>query len=126
MQLPALGARVAAVQALLHTLQHLVAQHVHVVGAATAASGAELLTHGAAVLQPTPGASPGAWCGLRLLHGEALEGRMAGLRRGLAEALLAAPPHAMRWLRGHPMRVSQAQARVDRAEEKENVPYARR
>lgn len=111
----------AAVQTLLHTLQWLVDQQVRTAGTAAnrsnratdghpvtpagTAAAAGLLTHGAAVLQPTPGASPGAWCGLRLLPGEALDGRMEGLRRWLADALLAAPPHAMRWLRGHPMRV---------------------
>lgn len=110
MQLPDLGPRVAAVQALLHTLQG----PVHGAQGGEQAGGSRggqseavvgLVARGAAVLQPTPGASPGAWCGLRLLPGAGLEARGEGLKQRLAHELLDAPPHAMRWLRGHPMRV---------------------
>lgn len=42
---------------------------------------------------------PGAWSGLRLLAGEALEAEAGTLRVQLAEELLRDPPYALMWLK---------------------------
>lgn len=47
---------------------------------------------------------PGAFYGLRLLPGEALEVVLPMLHRELAEAVFDSPPYEMRWMKGHPLK----------------------
>lgn len=54
------------------------------------------------------GPPPGSFRGFRLLPGAALEAVAAQLRRQLAEALLAEPPYAMRWMQDYPEQVCAA------------------
>lgn len=59
---------------------------------------------GVAVLSGPVG-KPGSYRGVRLLPGEVLSRAVPALRRQLAEAVLAEPPHALRWMRGHSQQV---------------------
>ena len=68
--------------------------------------GALLAQPGVAV-RTGPADKPGGFRGVRLLPGDALEAALPQLRQLLAEAVLADPPHAMRWMWGHPHRVRQ-------------------
>jgi hypothetical protein len=52
---------------------------------------------------------PGLYCGLRLLPGKALDAALRpplALTR-LAETLLGKPPYELRWMQGHPLKVSE-------------------
>jgi hypothetical protein len=82
-QLPALSQRAAAIQALLHTLDAL---------AQPGGARAQLLPERAFVREPPAGASPGAFCGLRLLPGPELSAGLEQLCAHLAEAVLMEPP----------------------------------
>ncbi|GLC47559.1 hypothetical protein PLESTB_000001100 [Pleodorina starrii] len=110
--LPGLQERTAAMQDLLHVVSRLAVAAVPAHGAATAAANGDsgppppslrLLPPGAAVLEPPPQRSPGGFCGLRLLPGEALTQALPELHRRLAEALMEEPPYELRWLRNHPL-----------------------
>lgn len=43
---------------------------------------------------------PGAFSGLRLLPGEALDEAAPGMLKKLAEGIIADPPYELRWLKG--------------------------
>ena len=88
--LPARDERVTAVHALLRLASHI---------SIGPDGGGGILPSSAAVLEaPGSKAHPGAFSGLRLLRGEALEAAAPALRIWLAEKLLEDPPHEMRWL----------------------------
>ena len=88
--LPARDERVAAVHALLRLASHI---------SIGPDMGGGILPSSAAVLEaPGSKAHPGAFSGLRLLRGKALEAAAPALRIWLAEKLLEDPPHEMRWL----------------------------
>ena len=91
--LPAVHARTTAAQALLHIASRL------------ATAPRPLLDDAAAVLEPPAQQSPGGYCGLRLLPGEALSASVPSLRLRLARELVDAPPYELRWLRQHPLKV---------------------
>ncbi len=62
----------------------------------------------AAVLEPPAGAfpSPGTFCGLRLLPGNALgDAELRGLHLRLARELIEEPPYDLRWMKHHALRV---------------------
>ncbi len=92
--LPARDERVNAVQTLLQLASKLA---VRARSPDAAAAVRDMLPPRAAVLE-APG-KPGAFCGLRLLPGEVLDGVMPLLHDHLAEELLQDPPHCFRWLR---------------------------
>ncbi|KAL4434355.1 hypothetical protein ABPG75_000796 [Micractinium tetrahymenae] len=92
-KLPALQARARACQALLHILS---------AEGRRGALGATLAGEGVVKPAGPEGSPPGAFRGFRLLPGAALEAAVPALRCQLAEALLARPPYAMRWMRDHP------------------------
>eukprot|EP00887_Chlorella_sp_A99_P004660 scaffold4.g4660.t1 len=94
-RLPAGDQRARACQALLHILSKQGQQE----GSALAVT---LAAEGVAVWAGPARGKPGAFAGLRLLPGPALEAVSRSLRRQLAEALFTRPPYAMRWMRGHP------------------------
>lgn len=62
-------------------------------------TGPLVLSGRAAVLEPSPAWCPGAWPGLRLVRGCALEGEEGGLRAWLAQEVVGDPPYDMAWLR---------------------------
>lgn len=90
MMLPGLQERVSAV----HTLLRL-ASAIQVKDKAAPAAG--VLSARAAVLEPTN--KPGAFSGLRLLPGTAYEAEVPALQQWLAQAIIADPPHELRWLK---------------------------
>ncbi|KAG2496538.1 hypothetical protein HYH03_005361 [Edaphochlamys debaryana] len=94
--LQAVAEQSEAVQALLAALTRL------------AATGRLPLPEAAFVLEPPSAAPlppPGAYCGLRLLPGEALSGAvLRALREALAEEVAVRPPLKLRWLKRHPLR----------------------
>ena len=95
-ELPSQQTRALAGQLLLRLLSRDVQQRGPI--------GALLAQPGVAV-RTGPADKPGGFRGVRLLPGEALEAALPQLRQLLADAVLADPPHAMRWMRGHPHRV---------------------
>ena len=95
-ELPSQQARARACQALLHVLS----REAHGSGPI-----GNLLARQGVAVPSGPGGKPGAYRGVRLLPGEALERAAPELRQLLAEAVLAQPPHAMRWMAGHPQQV---------------------
>lgn len=95
-ELPAQQARARACQALLHILS---------AGGRQGALGEVLAREGVAKPAKPEGAPPGSFRGFRLLPGAALEAAAPALRRQLAEALLARPPYALRWMRDYPKQV---------------------
>ncbi|GLC49187.1 thioredoxin-disulfide reductase [Pleodorina starrii] len=113
--LPGLQERTTVMQALLHTASRLATTAPAYDSPAEAAAARSsrrpaqqqmqaLLPAGAAVLEPPADRSPGAFCGLRLLPGEALEGRLRALHWRLAEELMYDPPYELRWLKQHPLK----------------------
>ncbi|GLC35571.1 thioredoxin-disulfide reductase [Pleodorina starrii] len=113
--LPGLQERTTVMQALLHTASRLATAGPADDSPAEAAAARSsrrpaqlqmqaLLPAGAAVLEPPADRSPGAFCGLRLLPGEALEGRLRALHWRLAEELMYDPPYELRWLKQHPLK----------------------
>ena len=90
MMLPGLQERVSAVHSLLR-----LASAIQVKGKAAPAAG--VLSASAAVLEPTK--KPGAFSGLRLLPGKAYEAEVPALQQWLAQAIIADPPHELRWLK---------------------------
>lgn len=88
MMLPGLHERVSAAHALLRLASALVVKAEAAVGGLSAR---------AAVLEPTN--KPGAFSGLRLLPGKAFDAEASALQHWLAQAILADPPHELRWLK---------------------------
>ena len=87
-ELHSLPARVAAIQSLLrHARTNL---------------GPDWVTPGAAVYEPPKGdkgkALPGAFPGIRLVPGPALDQEVTSMQWRLANAVLDRPPHEMQWL----------------------------
>lgn len=93
--LPDRHARVIATQAVLRAASHL---WVGAGDGAGAAAGACVLSSTAAVLEPHPQWRLGAWPGLRLLHGPALDGEEEGMKAWLLDQVMAHPPYDMGWL----------------------------
>ncbi|WIA08442.1 hypothetical protein OEZ85_007879 [Tetradesmus obliquus] len=91
-QLHARPERVSAIQALLHTLTWLADQG--------ASACPKLHAEGVAVWPPAAERPAGSFCGMQLLSGGPLEAALPGLHSRLAAALLASPPHELRWLSG--------------------------
>jgi hypothetical protein len=108
--LPNLHERSVVIQALLRTVSRLAENFT---AAARGGDGEQPQRHAflppsAAVLEPPAGASPGAFCGLRLLPGEALEGELRALHLRLAGQVMDDPPYDLRWLKEHAMKVCTA------------------
>ena len=89
-------ARARACQALLQVLS----REAHSGGPIGA-----LLAREGVVVPSGPCGKPGAYRGVRLLPGKALDRAAPELRQLLARAVLARLPHAMRWMAGHPQPV---------------------
>ncbi|PRW58669.1 hypothetical protein C2E21_2704 [Chlorella sorokiniana] len=93
-ELPSHQARARACQALLRTLS---------AEGRSGQLGATLAQEGVAVASGPGPDKPGGFRGVRLLSGAALEQAGGQLRCQLAQALLADPPYAMRWMRHRPL-----------------------
>ncbi|GAB4822814.1 hypothetical protein N2152v2_009860 [Parachlorella kessleri] len=91
-QLPAGEARARACQALLHLLAQ-----------PSSDLAALLEQEGVASWAGAPPGKSGAYPGLRLLPGAALEAVLSALSAQLAGDLVAQPPYNLRWMRGHPL-----------------------
>ncbi|KXZ49831.1 hypothetical protein GPECTOR_19g282 [Gonium pectorale] len=122
--LQAVHERSGAVQALLRVASRLA---VPPPAAGAGPAPAPLLPPAAVALEPPEGRSPGAYCGLRLLPGEALAAAAPGLTLRLARALLRDPPYELRWLTNHPLRDSILRCITDASEEAADIlgPAAR-
>lgn len=95
-ELPSQQARARACQALLRTLS---------AEGRSGQLGATLAQEGVAVSSGPALDKPGGFRGVRLLPGPALEQAAGRLRSQLAQALLADPPYAMRWMRHRAVKV---------------------
>jgi hypothetical protein len=101
-ELPSQQARAQACQALLHILSRC--------GQEGGRLATTLSQEGVAVWTATA-LKPGAFRGLRLLPGQALDAALPVLRGQLAEALVEAPPYALRWMGEYPRKVSRQLSR---------------
>lgn len=91
MALPALQSRARAGQ----TLLMLLSKHAALEGSPI---GAVLRRPGVSVLDQGPDRPPGAFCGVRLLPGDALAAAAADLNQELALGVMRAPPYSLRWI----------------------------
>lgn len=99
-ELPGEQARARAIQALLHILSCQGHKPSTPIGATLVREGVAVWAAGGASTKP------GAFSGLRLLPGAALDSALPMLCCQLAEALMQDPPYALRWMQGHPAKVA--------------------